>query len=292
MRMEGLNKKLISILKLVDDDSAEIQKIIRSQILENALELILKKGQYQSELENKLQPAFVAGLDQMHKELVRNAFKSILKNALEDISLEKSMFLVSYWSDPTVDCAEMKGTLDEISETIAAVIPESGHPLAFLDHVSNYLFHEFNITGNTEDYYNPDNSYLHKLFETRKGIPITIGILYILICNRLGLPVYGVPLPGHFILKFYNGEDEIFFDPFYEGRIYSRQMCLNYLKNVNLENAEQILSGCSNYEIVIRILKNLRLVYSSYQNNPEMLSQLESFMDMLENRPISQHYNR
>lgn len=284
-----MNKKLISIIKLIDDDSAEIQKIIRSQILENALELIINRSVYQAAVDDRFQPAFAIGLEQLHEELVYEAFKALLDKALEDINLEKSMLLISYWSDSSVDCTAMKQTLDQISQTVSAGIPESGHPLAFLDHVSHYLFREFKISGNTEDYYNPDNSYLHKLFETRKGIPITIGILYILICNRLRIPVYGVPLPGHFILKYYNGEDEIFFDPFYEGKIYSRQMCLNYLKNVNSDSADQILSGCSNYDIIIRILKNLRLVYSSYQNNPEMLSQIESFMDMFENRPINQY---
>lgn len=287
--MDALNKKLISVLQLIDDESGEMQKIIRSQILENALELIINRSRYQAALATKFHPAFSAGLEQLHEALVFEGFRTLLNNSLEDINLEKGMFLISYWSDSSVDCYAMKRTMDEISQSVSAGIPESGHPLAFLDHVSHYLFREFNISGNNEDYYNPHNSYLHKLFETRKGIPITIGILYMLICNRLQLPVYGVPLPGHFILKYYNGEDEIFFDPFYEGKIYSRQMCLNYLKNVKLKNAEQVLNGCSNYDIVIRILKNLRLVYSSYQNNPEMLSQIESFMDMFENRPISQY---
>ena len=287
--MHALNQNLTSLLKLIDDNSAEMQRIIRPKILENALELIINKNRYKDAIDKRYQQAFERVLQQMHQDLVQAAFNSLLNNSLEDIDLEKSMLLISYWSDPSTNCVSIRQTLDEISNSVAAMIPKTGHPLAFLDHVSNYLFREFKISGNTEDYYNPDNSYLHKLFETKKGIPITIGILYILICNRLGLPVYGVPLPGHFILKYYNAEDEIFFDPFYEGKIYSREMCMNYLKNTNLANAESVLNGCSNYEIIIRIFKNLHLVYSSYQKNPEMLMQIESLMDMLDNSKIRQY---
>lgn len=286
--MPDVREKLASVLELLDDESHEIQKIVQNQLFENALELLLNKNSYRSSLDKTNQTHFDSLLNDLHMEITTQAFKNLFGNALEDVDLEGAILIISYWSDPAVNCAELQRELDRISKSISTDLPKTGHPLAFIDHISNYLFRELNISGNTQDYYNPDNSFLHKLLETKKGIPITIGILYMIIGNRLGLPMYGVPLPGHFILKFYNDEDEIFFDPFYEGKVYSRQMCYRYLQNVNAENREQILNGCSNFDIVIRVLKNLQLVYSSYKYDSEKVRQIESFLEMLESHYVGQ----
>lgn len=288
--MPDVKEKLTSVLKLLDDESPAIQQIVQNQLYENALEILVNKIDYRSGLEKSHQTQFDSLLSELHLEITTQALKNLFASALEDVDLESAILIISYWSDPTVNCAELQLELDRISTSISSDLPKTGHPLAFIDHISDYLFREFNISGNTRDYYNPDNSFLHKLLETKKGIPITIGILYMLITKRLGLPVYGVPLPGHFILKFYNEDDEIFFDPFYEGKVYSRQACCRYLQNVNAENREQILNGCSNFDIVIRVLKNLHLVYSSYKYDSEKIKQIESFLELLESQDVGQHY--
>lgn len=288
--MPDVKEKLTSVLKLLDDESPAIQQIVQNQLYENALEILVNKIDYRSGLEKSHQTQFDSLLSELHLEITTQALKNLFASALEDVDLESAILIISYWSDPTVNCAELQQELDRISTSISSDLPKTGHPLAFIDHISDYLFREFNISGNTRDYYNPDNSFLHKLLETKKGIPITIGILYMLITKRLGLPVYGVPLPGHFILKFYNEDDEIFFDPFYEGKVYSRQACCRYLQNVNAENREQILNGCSNFDIVIRVLKNLHLVYSSYKYDSEKIKQIESFLELLESQDVGQHY--
>jgi len=287
--MPDAKAKLTSVLKLLDDESAEIQRILQNQLRENALEILINKNSYRTGLEKVNQTQFDILLGGLHVEITTQAFKNLFCNALEDVDLESAILIISYWNDPTVNCAELRQELDRMSKSISTNLPKTGHPLAFIDHISHYLFREFSISGNTEDYYNPDNSFLDKLLETKKGIPITIGILYMLISTRLGLPVYGVPLPGHFILKFHNDEDEIFFDPFYEGKVYSRQMCYRYLLDVNAENREQILNGCLNFDIVTRVLKNLHLVYSSYQYDSEKIKQIESFLELLESHYGTQY---
>lgn len=286
--MPDVKEKLASVLKLLDDESTEIQRIVQNQLYENALEIVLNKNGYRSGLNKVNQFQFDNLLNELHLEITIQAFRSLFGNATEDVDLEGAILIISYWSDPTANCAELMQQLDAMSISISADLPKTGHPLAFIGHISDYLFHELKISGNSTDYYNPDNSFLHKVIQTKKGIPITIAILYILISNRLGLPVYGVPLPGHFILKFYNEEDEIFFDPFYNGKVYSRQMCYRYLQNVNAENREKILNGCSNFDIVTRVLKNLQLVYSSYQYDTEKVIQIESILEMLESHFVGQ----
>lgn len=286
--MPDVKEKLAGALKLLDDESAEIQKIVQNQLYENALEIVINRDGYRSQLDKTDQIHFDNLLGELHLEITTRAFKRLLDNAIEDVDLESAVLIISYWSDPTINCTELKKQIDAMSLSISADLPKIGHPLGFIDHINEYLFHELGIQGNSADYYNPENSFLHKLIQTRKGIPITIGILYMLISSRLGLPIYGVPLPGHFILKFFNEEDEIFFDPFYNGKIYSRRTCYRYLQNVNVENQEKILNGCSNLDIITRVLKNLQLVYSSYQYDSEKIVQIELFLETLQSYYVNQ----
>lgn len=280
--MSKADANLLNLLKLLDDDSPKIQGIVNRQLLENAVELILRQSAYRSMLKAHQIRAFDATIERLHGEIVNEALQRLLRAVAEDIDLEKSLLVLNYWHNPGIDCGALRDRLDALGETILATIPKTGHPLAFLDHIGNLLFEQLNIERCQE--YDTENSFLHQLFETGRGTPITVGILYILISKRLGAPIYGVPMPGHFILKFYNDEDEIFFDPFYGGRIYSREMCRRYLENNSVPNVAKILEGSSNVEIFVYVLKNLRTVFS---HEPDKRRQTESFIELFEQHSIS-----
>lgn len=279
--MIEVQEKLQNLFKLLDDDSLEIQNILRDQLLQNASEVIFNQHRYRAQLDNFHIARFNYIVNELHFPLVKKALHQLVDSSLEDIDLEKGMLLLSYWRDNTLDTFNISGKLDQISREISIGIPLKGHPLSFLDHLNYFLFQEYNFTGNKLDYYNPDNSYLDKVLQTKKGIPITLSILYMLVASRLGMPVFGVPMPAHFILKFYNDEDEIFFDPYYGGKIYSRQICLSYLENARSENVNEILSGCSNVDIIKRVLRNLKLAYSSYEPDAKRVEEIETLLDVL-----------
>jgi regulator of sirC expression with transglutaminase-like and TPR domain len=65
-----------------------------------------------------------------------------------------------------------------------------------------YVFEELGFRGNTENYYDPENSYLTRVLETRRGIPVSLSVLCLLLARRVQFPLSGVNLPGHFILKY------------------------------------------------------------------------------------------
>jgi regulator of sirC expression with transglutaminase-like and TPR domain len=189
---------------------------------------------------------------------------------------------LAYWNNPSVKVPEVISRLDQMSEEIAKNFPESGHPLSFFDHINFYLFNKYNFQGNSADFYNPDNSFIDRVLENGQGIPITLSALYIFIASRLGLPLSGIPMPAHFIVKYQADNDEIFLDPFFTGKIYSREECLQYLDQTKIEDKDQILEGCSNYEMVLRMMRNIYLVYSSYKEDPQKTAEIEVLMGMLE----------
>ena len=144
------------------------------------------------------------------------------------------------------------------------------------------LFSQWGFKGNSKDYYNPENSFIDRVLTHRMGIPISLSVIYILIARRLGLPVIGIPMPAHFIIKYDDGEDEFFLDPFYGGKIYNREECIHYLHQAQIKNIEEILEGCPNYEIITRMMRNIHLVYTSYQDEPEKSKQIDNLLKLLE----------
>lgn len=277
-----LQEKLTHLLTLMDDDSPEIQKILREEILSHGLDIILNKDDYISSLDGNDLAHFNQILDDLHQEIVFAAFSQLLDASLDEIDLEKSILLLSYWDKSQISCLKLRSLLDELADEVSQDMPHAGHPLGFIDHINKVLFQKYHFRGNAKDYYNPNNSYLHRIFETGLGIPISLSIIYILVAKRLNFPVFGVCMPAHFILKFDNGEDEIFFDPFYGGKVYSRQTCLDYMKGFTIDDPNEILEGCSTLEIVKRVLRNLYLNYSSHTPEPEKVVEIENLLTLLE----------
>lgn len=277
-----LKDKLNHLINLWDDESPGIRKILREELLKHGLEIILQQDFYLQSLEGEDRRRFQELLKELHFDLVLAAFAQILSYSLDEIDLEKSMLVISYWDRPDIPGQTLQGLLNKLADEVSREMPGRGHPLSFIDHINRVLFQTYHFRGNSTDYYNPDNSYLHKVLETGLGIPISLSIIYMLVCKRLNFPVYGVCMPAHFILKFDNGEDEIFFDPFYGGKVYSRQNCLEYLHGVRAENPDEILKGCSTLDIVKRVLRNLHLNYASHTPAPEKVTEIEQIMTVVD----------
>jgi len=116
-----------------------------------------------------------------------------------------------------------------------------------------YLHEELGFSGNGEDYYNHENSLLPCVLENRKGLPLTLTLLYIFVGARVGMPIYGVNLPGHFIARVRRD----LFDPFHEGRILSLADCADILARQQIELSDEHLENPESRQILARLLANL-----------------------------------
>ena len=124
------------------------------------------------------------------------------------------------------------------------------------------MFQRIGFTGNTDDYYNPDNSFLNRVLETRRGIPITLSLLYLETGTRLGLNCYGVGLPGHFLVGL--EELDLYLDPFNIGLLLSAADCRRQVEDhfgSQLEWEDRFLSPYSKRDILFRMLTNLKYNY-------------------------------
>jgi len=118
------------------------------------------------------------------------------------------------------------------------------------------------FTGNSDDYYNPDNSYINKVLEDRRGIPLSLSVVWMFTARRLNLPIVGINLPGHFMLKYNVPKVDIYIDPFNGGKLLSRLDCIRFMVNAGYQFSEQHLTPTTNRQILVRMLNNLAEVYS------------------------------
>lgn len=269
-------------IKLYDDENPEIKKIVQDIFIKDSAEIIFNNGLSTPYLKKEYKNRYARILRDLHFDLVYHAFKQQFSSRLEDLDLEKSILLLAYWNNPSINLKNLQGILEDWSSEVRQKLIMDKEPLDALHILNNYLFQKQRLTGNSADYYHPDNSFLDRILETRLGIPISLSVIYLLIAWRLGLPVFGIPLPAHFIVKYDDGENVYFIDPFYGGEQYSRGECINYIESHENLNPDKILKGCNNFEIIVRMLRNLQLVYSSYLDKPEKERQISALIHLVE----------
>jgi regulator of sirC expression with transglutaminase-like and TPR domain len=205
-----------------------------------------------------------------------------------DVDLEAGMLLIMEFGYPESDsqtCCEM---LDSLAHRLQEKLPPDASPIQTVDAITHLLFQQEKFKGNKNNYLDPDNSYLNKVLENKTGLPITLSALCILVAGRLGLPIVGVGLPGHYIVKYSLPKDEIFFDPFHQGRPLTRADCIKIVEQFGQTFEEHFLSQSTNRETLIRMLNNLVQVYQS-SNDVEKAETLSSYIKILLNpSPLSE----
>jgi len=153
---------------------------------------------------------------------------------------------------------------------------------ALVAHMHDFLFDELGFQGNADDYYNPANSYLPAVIETKKGLPITLSLLYKIIAERLGLRAWGVGLPGHFLIGLDLDGAQTLVDPFAQGRLLSTEEAHERLQEMfgpEVQWSEELLRPASNRHWLTRILQNLLNVFGSTNHFADVAAVLE--MEML-----------
>lgn|SRR5581483_38932 len=163
---------------------------------------------------------------------------------------------------PGLDPAPFVEILDRIASRIAEIAPGSAGGREFVRAANDHLFGELGFRGNETDYYDPRNSCINFVLDRRVGIPITLSVIYIEVARRLGRPVAGVGLPGHFIVEYNDGQFATYIDPFHGGKLLGREECLEIARErTGSEPVDAALAPVDTRYILVRMLNNLRAAY-------------------------------
>jgi regulator of sirC expression with transglutaminase-like and TPR domain len=210
-------------------------------------------------------------------------FRQLAQKGLgRDVDLEAGMLLLMEFGYPNSDPQICRETLDSLAHQLDQKLDLDADPIQTVAALTQLLFHQENFKGNRNNYIDPDNSYLNKVLEYKTGLPITLSALCVLVASRLGLPIVGVGLPGHYIAKYDLPQGSIYFDPFHQGRPLTREDCIKIVEQFGQTFEEHFLSQSTHRETLIRMMNNLIQVYQS-SNEIDKAESLSRYIKILLN---------
>jgi regulator of sirC expression with transglutaminase-like and TPR domain len=181
---------------------------------------------------------------------------------------------------PDLDVQQVLGDVDQLLARLKRRLPGDASALQKLRALNQFFFRDLNFGGNINDYYDPDNSYLNAVLRTRRGIPITLAVLWLELAGGLGLNARGVAFPGHFMVKVNLPKGQVVIDPF-TGHSLSREELSERLEpfrqRSGLVDEFEVpiglyLQSVPARDIIGRMLRNLKDIHKNQQDWPRLIA--------------------
>ena len=216
-------------------------------------------------------------------------FAQLIAREDSRIDLARACLLIAQDAYPGLDVDRYMGEIERMAIRLRGRLPQTGGAEERVVALNQFLYGDLGYWGNTDDYYDPRNSYLNEVIDRKTGIPITLSILYMELGRRIGLPLEGVSFPGHFLVRLKLRGGMLVLDPFSGGAPQSEEELRSRVKRVipdgvadDLPAAElpldQFLEPASNRQILSRVLRNLKGIYRDSDKPERMLDVLNRML--------------
>jgi len=227
------------------------------------------------------------------------AYFASLVESDEHFPLLEAAAAVAQDEYPELDVQRVLGDVDQLLARLKRRLASDAPALQRLRALNQFFFRDLSFGGNLNDYYDPDNSYLHAVLRTRRGIPITLAVIWLELAAGLGLRAHGVAFPGHFMVKVTLPKGQVIIDPF-TGQSLSReelsQRLEPYRQRSGLVDEFEVplglyLQSASPRDIIARMLRNLKEIYLSQEDHARLIAVLDRLL-VLQPESWSDHRDR
>ncbi|MDP1691332.1 MAG: tetratricopeptide repeat protein [Burkholderiaceae bacterium] len=181
---------------------------------------------------------------------------------------------IAHDEEPSLDVQSVLSQIDTLAARLKQRLAADTGAMQRLRYLNRYFFQELGFAGNVNDYYDPHNSYVHRVLATRRGIPITLALLYIEMAQQIGLDARPVSFPGHFLVKLKMPQGEVVIDPF-TGQSLSREALderlAPYRRRQGLVGDFEaplglFLQAASGRDVLARMLRNLKEIHRAQED--------------------------
>jgi regulator of sirC expression with transglutaminase-like and TPR domain len=254
------NQKAALINLLTDDDPA-VYQVVRERILSCGQEAIGWLRPHSLSSNPALRRRSQEIIQNLARRVADDRFLAFCLNQGEELNLEEGAWLLAQTQYPDINIEAYQALLDSYAGELRERLNLYAEADQVLGSFNRYLFEDLGFTGNEQNYYDPENSYLNRVVDRRTGNPINLCLVYVLLARRLKMPVAGIGLPGHFICRFQSPSEEYYIDVFNKGKLWTKANCIQYLLRGDYKLEDDYLAPVSPRRMLMRICGNLHQIY-------------------------------
>lgn len=281
-----MSQEIGTLISLLEDNDAEVLDVVKDELLKQGAPILpqLEKA-WETASDLKLQERLENIIHHIQFSSAKNRLMNWVSEGAKDLLLGATY--VAQFQYPGADYYKLNKSIEIISKDIYL---SENRSLSAIEKVKllNYVIYELNhFSRNTSNFYSPQNSFINQVLETRKGNPISLGIVYLIIAQKLKLPIYGVNLPKSFILAYMNEyrhyespditNDILFYiNPYNKGTVLNKREIDHFIAQQKLSPQLDFYSPCDNKSIIMRMLTNLIIAYQKlgYTDKIKLLEEI------------------
>jgi len=250
-------KEIKAIISLLDDEDSEVTTNVEEKLLSYG-------GQVIPILENEWEKNFSPIIQRRIEEIVHTLQFEQLKERLhqwsgsKDKELLKGMWLIATYQYPDLEFTTLKKQIEQIYYQVWTEFSKTElPPYDQVKILNGVLFSKLKFSANTKNFHSPGNSMINSVLDSKKGNPISLCVIYLLVAKKLKLPIYGVNLPNLFILTYKTKKMQFYINAFNRGIIFSTDDINHYISELKLAPTESYFQPCENNDIISRVFRNL-----------------------------------
>lgn len=253
-------KEIKALISLLDDEDHEVSQHVEDKILSLG-------GNVIPFLETEWEGNFNPIIQRKIEELIHELQLSIMIERLQawknggGLDLLEGMWIIATYHYPDLSMEKLKTVIEQLYYDIWIQFQEEMNAVDQIKRINSIFFGVMNFAANTKNFHSPANSMINVVLENRRGNPITLCVIYLLIARKLNMPVYGVNLPNLFVLTYKSDKTQFYINVFNRGIIFSKTDIDHYIAQLNIKSKDIFYQPCTNLEIVQRVLRNLILSY-------------------------------
>jgi regulator of sirC expression with transglutaminase-like and TPR domain len=277
------NNEIKALVSLLDDEDKEIQLHVEQKIISLGDAII---PFLEEEWENNLNLGVQKRIEDLIHLLQFESLKAKLRQWKEEgqQDLLEGMWLVATYQYPDLSLEKLKRELEQIYYDAWLEFRSNIHPFDQVKILNSIMFSKLKFAANTKNFHSPSNCMLNIVLDSKRGNPISLCVVYMLVANKLKMPVYGVNLPNLFVLTYKTNESQFYINVFSKGIIFSKSDIDKYIAQLNLPSSDIFYQPCSNMDIIKRVLRNLIISFEK-TSDTDKVQEIKQLLHVISDEP-------
>ena len=254
------DKEIKALISLLDDSDRQVADHVEGKIRSLGTKII---PYLEKEWESTLNPDLQSRIENLIHDLQLVLLKERLMEWYHspDRDLLTGMWIVASIQYPDLDLQKIRQDLEQIYYDVWITFTDEMNAMERIKALNSVLFSKHRFGANTRNFHSPGNSMINVVLESKKGNPITLCVIYMLVARKLKLPMHGVNLPNMFMLLYRDETHDFYINAFNRGLIFTRKDLENYVHEIQLTPQPSFFEPCANEDIIRRSLRNLVMAF-------------------------------